>query len=85
MSGDRGNDTIWGGAGADQFNLISGAGVDRVMDFNAAEGDFVTIEGGLSYSLTFIGGDAVIDIGNGDRMTLVGISNAGQLGANWLH
>ena len=85
MSGDRGNDTIWGGAGADQFNLISGAAGDRVMDFNAAEGAFVTIEGNLPYTLTFVGGDAVIDIGNGDRMILVGVSNSSPLGANWLH
>lgn len=85
MSGDRGNDTIYGGTGADQFNLVSGAAVDRVMDFSAAEGDFVTIEGGLAYTLSFVGGDAVIDIGNGDRMTLAGISNSSLLGANWLH
>ena len=83
MSGDRGNDTIYGGAGADRFNLVSGAAIDRVMDFNSAEGDRVSIEGNLPYTLSFSGGDAIIDIGNGDKMILAGVANATQLG-NWI-
>ena len=39
LSGDRGDDTIWGGAGADTFQTFEGAGLDRIMDFSAAEGD----------------------------------------------
>ncbi len=83
ISGDRGSDTISGGGGADRFNLITGAGLDRVTDFNSAEGDRVSIEGALPYNLSYVSGDAVIDIGNGDQMVLVGISNATQLGT-WM-
>ena len=85
MSGDRGNDTIYGGAGADRFNLVSGAAIDRVMDFKASEGDYVTIEGNLPYTLSFVSGDATINIGNGDVMTLVGVSSQSVLGSGWLH
>lgn len=84
MSGDRGSDVLYGGEGGDRFNLIVGAGIDRVMDFNTAEGDRVSIEGALPYSLSFVGGDAIIDIGNGDQMILAGVSSADQLGV-WIY
>ena len=83
MSGDRGSDTIYGGDGADRFNLIAGAGVDRVMDFGSAQGDRVIIEGGLTYALSFAGGDAHITLSDGSDMVLVGVSGAAQLGT-WL-
>ena len=55
------------------------------MDFKASEGDYVTIEGGLTYTLSFAGGNAVITLSDGGVMTLVGVSDAAALGANWLH
>ena len=47
--------------------------------------DSVTIEGNLPYTLSFVVGDAVISIGNGDVMTLVGVSSQSLLGSGWLH
>ncbi|WP_304218770.1 M12 family metallo-peptidase, partial [Phenylobacterium aquaticum] len=43
--GDKGSDTLSGGAGADIFHSFVGAGADRVIDFNRAEGDRVILDG----------------------------------------
>ena len=73
ISGDRGNDTMTGGAGADTFHTFSGAGIDKVTDFNAAEGDRVQLDQGTHYTVSQVGADTVIDMGNGDQMILVGV------------
>lgn len=39
LSGGAGNDTLSGGVGADVFEFVQGAGEDRIVDFNAGEGD----------------------------------------------
>lgn len=83
LSGDRGNDTMSGGAGADTFSLIPEAGTDRVLDFSSAQGDRVAFEyPGMTYALSFEGGDTVITLTGGHRMVLVGVSQA-ALG-DWL-
>jgi Ca2+-binding RTX toxin-like protein len=81
--GDRGNDTISGGAGADLFYSFSGAGIDRITDFSFAEGDRLKLEGGPSYSVSQVGADVVVDMGNGDQVILVGVSLA-SLGSGWI-
>lgn len=81
--GDRGNDTISGGAGADTFAIFSGGGIDRILDFNAAQGDRVVVENGSPYTVRQVGGDAVVDLGGGDQMILVGV-NASSLPAGWI-
>jgi Ca2+-binding RTX toxin-like protein len=73
ISGDRGNDTEVGGPGADIFHSFSGAGVDRVLDFNVGEGDRVMLDPGTSYTVSQVGADTVIDMGNGDQLILVGV------------
>jgi Ca2+-binding RTX toxin-like protein len=83
ISGDRGNDTESGGPGADLFHSFSGAGLDRVLDFNAAEGDRVMLDPGTSYTVSQVGADTVVDMGNGDRMILVGVQLA-SLPAGWI-
>ena len=77
--GDRGNDTISGGSGADDIHFAIGMGIDRVLDFNVSEGDRLLLDGGPSYTIRLIGSDTVIDLGDGDQITLVGVSlNAGS-------
>jgi Ca2+-binding RTX toxin-like protein len=73
ISGDRGNDTESGGPGADVFHSFSGAGIDRVLDFNAAEGDRVMLDPGTSYTVSQVGQDTVVDMGGGDQVILVGV------------
>ncbi len=73
VSGDRGNDTETGGAGADIFHSFSGAGIDRVLDFNQAEGDRVMLDPGTTFTLKQVGADTVVDMGNGDQVILVGV------------
>ncbi len=73
ISGDLGNDTLSGGAGADTFNIFAGSGVDHVMDFSAAEGDRVRIEGGVTvYTVAQQGGDTIVTVGDA-QMVLVGV------------
>ena len=92
MSGDKGNDTIYGGAGADRFNMVAGCALDKVMDFKASEGDYVTIEGNPNASYQFTNGDCLIYTTAGvsggyiiDYIQLVGVSSEAMLGTNWYH
>jgi len=83
MSGDRDNDTISGGSGADIFHTFGDAGIDRVLDFNRAEGDRVQLDPGTTYSVAQVGADTVISMGGGGQMTLVGV-NMATLSGDWI-
>ena len=83
ISGDRGNDTEVGGAGADLFHSSQDAGIDKVMDFNLAEGDRVELDPGTTYTVSQVGADTVIDMGHGNQMILVGV-NMASLTGNWI-
>jgi len=73
ISGDLGSDTLTGGQGADIFHASAGAGVDRVLDFNYAEGDRVLLDPGTVYSAVQVGADVVINMTNA-QMTLVNVT-----------
>ncbi|MEI7572165.1 MAG: M10 family metallopeptidase C-terminal domain-containing protein [Phenylobacterium sp.] len=81
--GDKGNDTISGGTGADIFHSQVGAAIDRITDFNYAEGDRLVLDGGPSRTITQVGADVVVDMGNGDQVILVGVS-LDSLGTGWI-
>ena len=83
LSGDRGNDTISGGTGADTFHSFGDAGIDRVIDFNRAEGDRVLLDGGTSYQVAQVGADIVITMGGGGQLILIGVSQTSLTG-DWI-
>jgi Ca2+-binding RTX toxin-like protein len=77
LSGDMGADTLTGGAGADWFVLRPGSGADVITDFSALLRDRVAIPTGASYTLRWSPeGYGIIDIGNGDYVTLMGVPQA---------
>jgi hypothetical protein len=73
LAGDRGSDTLTGGAGADIFHAWGEAGVDRITDFNAAEGDRINLLAGSTYTVSQAGADTVIQIGGGAQLVLTGV------------
>ena len=83
LSGDRGDDVITGGNGADQFWSFAGAGIDRITDFDRAEGDSVRLSPGTAYSVRQEGADVIVDLGNGDRVVLAD-TQLSSLGEGWL-
>ncbi len=88
LNGGAGNDTLTGGAGNDVFIMQAGMEQDVITDFAAlgaggADADKIDVSAfGVadfaSLSMADNGfGDAVIDFGNGDEMTLIGVSTSG--------
>jgi Ca2+-binding RTX toxin-like protein len=55
LDGGSGLDFLYGGTGADNFVLRAGDGGDRVMDFNAAEGDLFLLDNLTFGALSFAG------------------------------
>jgi serralysin len=83
VSGDKGDDTVWGGAGADEFHSFGDAGLDRVIDFNVAEGDRVRLDPGTTYTVAQSGADTIVSMGGGGQVVLVGVSMSSLTG-NWI-
>jgi hypothetical protein len=85
--GDIYDVTESGGAGADIFHGSQDAGIDRVLDFNLAEGDRVMLDPGTTFTVSQVGNDTVIDMGaiNGqpNQMILVGVPMS-TLTGNWI-
>jgi Ca2+-binding RTX toxin-like protein len=82
LFGYGGNDTLFGGAGADKFVFAHGTGQDSIGDFVAGTDKIdLTAIGFASYQDVInathdVGGNAVIDLGNGDQVTLTGVTTA---------
>lgn len=83
LVGSSGDNTMSGGPGADIFHSFSGAGMDVVTDFNAAEGDRVQLDPGTAYTVSQQGANVVIDMGNGDEMVLQNVQLS-SLPNGWL-
>jgi hypothetical protein len=82
LSGDRGSDTITGGTGADTFHGFAGAGLDRITDFHAEEGDRVLLDAGTAYTASQVGADVVIEM-SGSQMVLANVQLA-TLPPGWI-
>lgn len=86
LSGDEGNDIMNGGAGNDRFVFDSGEGDDRIFGFVAggtddrldlrdAAFDFVTFSD-VQARATDTSNGVLIDLGAGDSVLLVGVTEA---------
>jgi len=84
IEGLGGNDKIDGGAGADTFLYESGSGRDTITNFSSAEGDKInvaTVVNGITYStgadvlarVTDAADGALINLGGGNTIKLVGV------------
>jgi Ca2+-binding RTX toxin-like protein len=75
LNGGSDEDRLIGGAGADRFILSLGSSDDYVLDFNAAEGDRIEVQKGLSVRFFEAdSGDAVLVLNDGSSITLVGVA-----------
>jgi serralysin len=83
LTGDRGDDVLTGGTGADTIHINNVTGIDRITDFNAAEGDHVLVDVGSTYTLRQLGADAVVDMGGGNQLTLQNVTLS-TLAAGWI-
>ncbi|WP_374450211.1 calcium-binding protein [Stella sp.] len=89
LYGEDGNDTLEGGDGFDVFFFQTAGGDDHILDF-ALTDDLIAIESGINGSileegapfsviqgrLAAVGTDTILDLGNGDTVTIVGIQPA---------
>lgn len=80
LSGDAGNDLIYGNLGNDTFGE---AGTDSVFVFVLAEGDRVQLDPGTQYAQAQVGADTVISMRGGGQMILVGMQMTSLTGA-WI-
>jgi hypothetical protein len=84
-----GDDTLTGSAGADEFVFAQPIGNDRVYDFDAGHDTIDLIGFGLGgYGAQAItndgGGNAVVTLGSGETITLVGVDAAGLSASNFV-
>ena len=92
LNGGPGNDTLTGGPGPDTFIFAPGNGADTITDFSAAEGDRIDLSafigigsiGQIQAVATQVGADTVLNLGNGDTLTLTGVTASGLTANNFL-
>ena len=82
LLGDFGDDVLIGGAGTDVF-VATGGGLDRVLDFNFAQGDRVGLLNKVTYSVAQVDADTVVTLDGGAQMVLVGVQLSG-LSDGWI-
>lgn len=90
LDGGAGNDTLITGAGADTVVFGTGDKVDRVTGFNVAADKIDLGDSGLAWSSEVLArlkdgaGGAVLDLGNGNTLTLAGVKAADLTASNFL-
>ncbi|MEL7481277.1 MAG: hypothetical protein AAGJ29_06930, partial [Pseudomonadota bacterium] len=89
IDGEGGDDTLSGGTGADTFIEAEGSDADTVTDFVVADdvidvtGHGLTADEALALAVDDGSGNAFIDFGDGDTITLTGVDVATLTAANF--
>ena len=83
ISGDLGQNTETGGSGADTFHTFTAVTLDMVTNFNEAKGDRVEVDPGVTYTVSQVGADTVINMTGGGRMVLEGVQ-MDSLHSGWI-
>ncbi|MEO1688220.1 MAG: hypothetical protein AAFU61_09965, partial [Pseudomonadota bacterium] len=85
IHGGVGADALWGGGGDDDFLMYANSGVDAIHDFEdgdrigvAADVNGTGIAGAsdVAARLTQLGDDAVLDLGGGNQVLMLGVQSA---------
>ncbi|MDE2378885.1 cadherin-like domain-containing protein [Bradyrhizobium sp.] len=92
LNGRGGADILTGGNGADTFVYATGGGADTVTDFSHAQGDKIDVTGvngifglaDIQSRATMVGSNTVIDFGNGDTMTLQGVTSSSLVAGDFV-
>ncbi|MFC3614903.1 hypothetical protein ACFORG_14125, partial [Lutimaribacter marinistellae] len=74
IAGNKGDDTLRGGLGADVFQFWSGNGNDTILDYNDGVDKIQFLTGAANYAaltITQVGADVRIDYGAGDQILLI--------------
>jgi hypothetical protein len=84
LDGGPGNDALTGGPGPDTFVFAPGNRNDTIRDFSAAAGDRIDLSAfaadpgaQLQIFAAQVGADTVLNFGNGDTLTLLGVTASG--------
>jgi Ca2+-binding RTX toxin-like protein len=88
LEGGAGNDLLNGGAGADSYVFASASGLDTIQGFAVAEADKIQLASNLNGSgittaaqalaaTSYASGNAIVDLGAGNSVTLVGVAPGG--------
>lgn len=74
IGGGDGNDMLYGGHGDDLFGFVAGSGSDRIVGFNAAEGDRLDLEGQTYLRGVTSDGSAALALSGGGTIRLEGVT-----------
>lgn len=93
LIGDTGVDTMTGGADNDTFVMAPGGNADTITDFNTGAGsddviDLTAFDAAAAQAAvddaTQVGNDTLIDLGNGDTITLINVDETTLNGDDFL-
>jgi Ca2+-binding RTX toxin-like protein len=69
--GNRGDDTLLGGTGTDQFHLRGTFGHDTITDFSLSGGDKIVVDAGVRFVYADNGTSTRADFSTGDSVVLI--------------